>query len=75
MRLTMAYVNTTRVAKAGWADRLTNLISDAKAAYAKRRIYVQTVEELNKLTDRELSDLGISRLSINDLAHEAAYGN
>jgi uncharacterized protein YjiS (DUF1127 family) len=70
----MAYVNTTRVAKAGWADRLAALLTGAKDAYAKRRIYVQTVEELHKLNDRELADLGISRLSINDVAHEAAYG-
>lgn len=70
----MAYVNTTRIAKAGWADRLVALIAGARDAYAKRRIYVQTVGELNKLTDRELADLGISRLSINEVAHVAAYG-
>jgi uncharacterized protein YjiS (DUF1127 family) len=70
----MAYVNTTRIAKTGWADRLMMLVAGGKDAYAKRRIYVQTVEELNKLTDRELGDLGISRLSITDVAREAAYG-
>ncbi|WP_374431572.1 hypothetical protein [Tabrizicola sp.] len=29
---------------------------------------------MNSLSDRELSDLGISRLGITDIAREAAYG-
>ncbi len=69
----MAYVNTAGVAKGGWAARLAAQLGGLKDAYAKRRIFVQTVEELNKLTDRELADLGISRLSIEDVARDAAY--
>jgi uncharacterized protein YjiS (DUF1127 family) len=70
----MAYVNSTRVAKGGWTDRVTALVADLRDGFAKRRIYVQTVQELDKLTDRELSDLGISRIQIADVARDAAYG-
>lgn len=35
---------------------------------AKRR---QTINELNQLSNRELSDLGISRCDIYRIAHEA----
>lgn len=37
-------------------------------------VYERTYSELNALTNRELSDLGISRASIAHLAFEAAYG-
>lgn len=70
----MAYVNTTRYARKGLADRLA-LVKDAVlTAITQRRVYTQTVAELNALTDRELADLGISRLTIADIAREAAYG-
>jgi uncharacterized protein YjiS (DUF1127 family) len=70
----MAYVNTTRIARKGLADRLAVLKDTVLAAIQTRRVYVRTVAELNALTDRELSDLGISRLGIAEIAREAAYG-
>jgi len=70
----MAYVNTNRIARKGLADRLA-LVKDAVlTAIAQRRTYLRTVAELNGLSDRELADLGISRLGITEIAHEAAYG-
>jgi len=70
----MAYVNTTRVAGKGLLDRLASLKDAVVAALIQRRVYDRTVAELNALSDRELSDLGISRLGITDIAREAAYG-
>jgi uncharacterized protein YjiS (DUF1127 family) len=70
----MAYVNTTRIARKGFADRLLSVKDVILTALSQRRIYTQTVAELNALTDRELADLGISRLSIPEVAHQAAYG-
>lgn len=70
----MAYVNTTSAARKGFADRLVVLRDIVLTAIAQRRTYLRTVAELNALTDRELSDLGISRLRITEIAHEAAYG-
>jgi uncharacterized protein YjiS (DUF1127 family) len=70
----MAYVTTTRIGTPTLARRDGGLFSTLKAAIARRRVYSRTMGELNQLTDRELADLGISRFSIAQLAHEAAYG-
>ena len=70
----MAYVNNSRAATFGLGDRFAAFVANIKVKAAKRRIYEKTVRELNMLTDRELSDLGISRLSIEDVARVAAYG-
>jgi uncharacterized protein YjiS (DUF1127 family) len=70
----MAYVNTTRVARKGVVERFVMLKDFAATALNQRRVYGRTVAELNALSDRELADLGISRISIPGIAHEAAYG-
>ena len=70
----MAYVTTNTYAHPSRAHRETGLFGALKTAFARRRLYSQTLGELNRLTDRELADLGISRLSIAQVAHEAAYG-
>lgn len=70
----MAYVMQTRSAAAHPAQRGGGLFSVLGAALARRRVYTRTLAELRELTDRELADLGISRLSIADVAREAAYG-
>ena len=70
----MAYVTTTPVARKGFADRLAFVKDVVLAAINQRRVYARTVAELNSLTDRELADLGISRLGITEIAREAAYG-
>lgn len=70
----MAYMNTTRVARKGLLDRVTVMKDALAAAIQTRRTYLRTVAELRALSDRELADLGISRLSIHEIAHEAAYG-
>ncbi|WP_128515740.1 DUF1127 domain-containing protein [Tabrizicola thermarum] len=70
----MAYANTTSIARKGFADRLAFVKDAVLTAIAQRRVYAQTVAELNALTDRELADLGISRLRIAEIAREAAYG-
>lgn len=70
----MAYVNSTPIARKGFADRVAALRDLVMTAIAQRRTYARTVAELNSLTDRELADLGISRISIPEVAHEAAYG-
>ena len=70
----MAYVTITRAARKGLLDRLAQFVEAAQTAVRQRQVYAQTVAELTALTDRELADLGISRLSIPELAHEAAYG-
>jgi uncharacterized protein YjiS (DUF1127 family) len=70
----MAYLNTTQTARGGLLARLALLKDGVATALQQRRVYARTVAELNALTDRELGDLGISRLAIPEIAHEAAYG-
>lgn len=70
----MAYVNTTRAVKPSVADRMVAFFAGVSAMVQRRRIYAQTLRELHALSDRELSDLGMHRLAITDIAREAAYG-
>jgi uncharacterized protein YjiS (DUF1127 family) len=70
----MAYVNNSRTASFGLMDRLNAYVATYKANRVRRAVYIRTVTELNQLTDRELSDLGIARIAIEDVARVAAYG-
>lgn len=73
VRLNMAYVNSTRSIPVSFSDRFNAALKVAKTLIARRRIYAQTVFELNSLSDRDLSDLGLSRSNIGSVAREAAY--
>jgi uncharacterized protein YjiS (DUF1127 family) len=46
-----------------------------RQSFADYREYLATYNELNALSDRELADIGVSRLNVRDIAREAAYGN
>ena len=39
------------------------------------RVYRATYGELDALSDRELADIGMSRLNVADVARQSAYGN
>ena len=43
-----------------------------KARYSTWKRYTRTLQELESLSNRELTDLGISRIDIPRLAREAA---
>jgi uncharacterized protein YjiS (DUF1127 family) len=73
VRLTMAYVNSTRAPAVSFSDRLNALVKVASDMIARRKIYTQTVFELSSLSDRDLADLGISRTQIGKIAREAAF--
>ena len=51
------------------------LFARLRQAVADHRAYLAIYDELNALTDRELADLGLSRLNVRDVAREAVYGN
>lgn len=70
----MAYVNSSRAVRVTLADRIAALFAVAREANARRAIYSQTLRELNGLSDRDLSDLGLTRANITSVAREAAYG-
>ena len=46
-----------------------------RQSFADYREYLATYNELNALSDRELADIGLSRLNVRDVAREAVYGN
>ena len=56
------------------AGTMPGLLGALQDAWQRRRIYRRTYAELNALSTRELSDLGISRSMISRLAQEAADG-
>ena len=68
----MAYVNS-RSSSVSIADRFAALFKAGKDVVDRRRVYNQTVAELNHLSDRDLADLGLARANIGDIAREAAY--
>jgi uncharacterized protein YjiS (DUF1127 family) len=64
---------TYDISNSGFAG-LTGWLVRVRQAAADYRLYQRTFEELAALSDRELADLGISRLSIRDVARESVYG-
>lgn len=53
--------------------RLSSMLIDIRARFARRNVYKTTFRELASLSDRELSDLGLNRTMIRRVAYQAAY--
>jgi len=71
----MAYVNTTaRTDILSFRDLISSPLQSLQLMAQRRRVYRQTVTELNALSDRDLSDLGLHRSMIAAVAKDAAYG-
>ncbi|WP_172293051.1 DUF1127 domain-containing protein [Pseudoruegeria sp. HB172150] len=70
----MAFTNDIKAYETGLVFRLRQEFDRARAAYGKRRLYNETLRELQELSHRELSDLGISRSELRSIARTAAYG-
>lgn len=50
-------------------------IARLRKSLADHRLFRETIEELSQLSDRDLSDLGIHRTQIREIAHESVYGD
>lgn len=70
----MALVQNISTIDSGIAGRVSALFAQVSDAWQRRRVYRQTLRELNALTSRELNDLGLNRSLITRVALEAAYG-
>lgn len=70
----MADLNATRIAPLGLGDRVVAVVASIRDAVRRRAVYRQTLRELNALTERDLSDLGLHKSMIHHVAREAAYG-
>ncbi|MDR9486300.1 MAG: DUF1127 domain-containing protein [Sediminimonas sp.] len=58
----------------GLFDRAAQVLKGLGERYARYRIYRETLNELASLSNRELSDIGMSRSQIRSVAYEHAYG-
>ena len=75
----MALLNATligspRLSVQTLVARVQAAVVALKQAVRRRAVYKQTVRELNTLTAREMTDLGIHPAMIHDVARAAAYG-
>jgi uncharacterized protein YjiS (DUF1127 family) len=68
----MAYITGNAAPAFGFGQRITAFVERARQAQRARAIYRETHDELSALSDRDLADLGIARISIRDVALEAA---
>jgi uncharacterized protein YjiS (DUF1127 family) len=71
--MNMAYAASHSAARPSIREYFANLVASVKEANARRAVYVKTLNELRSLSDRDLADLGIARLQIEDIALQAAY--
>jgi len=76
----MAYVNQTssgldlRSALGGLATKAVAMVRGLAEAWGRARTFQETYDQLNRLSTRELEDLGLSRSMITRAACEVAYG-
>ncbi len=68
---------TTQTERTQHGALVRQLLSDLNAGLAQRlaqyRAYRSTVRELQACSDRELTDMGIHRADIHEIARQAAY--
>jgi len=70
----MAYATEFSTVQHGLRDRVTAIFNALSEARAQRKVYTRTLDELRSMSDRDLTDLGISAAQIPFIAREAAYG-
>lgn len=70
----MAHVIRDNGTSLSISARLGEIFAQAIQAYRARNDFRRTYNELNKLSARELDDLGISRSEIRRVAMESTYG-
>lgn len=68
----MAYVQNT-TADISIPQRLRAGFAHLKTAWLQGREYKRTYNELNRLTNRELADIGVRRCDIADIARKHVY--
>lgn len=70
----MAYSMTSATKRFPLFAWVANMLETGKDAAQRRNRYLTTLRVLERMTDRELADINISRLQIRDVAYEAAFG-
>lgn len=70
--MTNMTTNTMTYADRGAENQ--GFIARMRKSYADHRMYRRTLDELQGLSDRELTDLNLSRFSLRQVAYESVYG-
>ncbi len=73
----MAFMNDTHALRGtnpGLMNRMRTEFSRVRENAAKRRLFRETLNELQGLTPRELDDMGIAPGQLRDVAWTATYG-
>lgn len=60
-------------AQGGFAGGFASLFAGIREQMERRKLYRETLRELNALSNRELADLGLHRSMIRRIAYQAAY--
>ena len=68
----MAFTADSSFAKPAAFGGILTALNKLTETMQRRRVYRTTVNELSALSDRDLSDLGVTRASIRRLAMDAA---
>ena len=67
----MAYVNQVTAQNSSFMARVAAMFERFAAKQRQNRLYRETYNGLNALTDRELADLGLHRSELTRVAREA----
>lgn len=68
-------MNTTIIRKnATVLDRISGFFADLNESRRLHGVYTRTIRELDSLSNRDLSDIGLHRSEIERVAMEIAYG-
>lgn len=70
----MAHAISHHSARLSLANHIAAYVASYKEARARGAAYDRTLGELRAMTDRDLADIGIARIQIEDIAYKAAYG-
>lgn len=70
----MAYTQTHDKAAIGTTGRFATTMNSLRVRMGRYRVYRRTLNELERLSDRDLADLGLTRSMIGSVAADAAYG-
>ena len=69
----MAFIESQIKSKQIFYEKVEGVFWTVKENLVNYRLYSKTIAELNSLSARELSDLGLSRSMIKYAAHAAVY--
>ena len=69
---TMTFVDNIHRFEDALVDRMRDSFEEARRQHKMRKSYRRTYDELNALSERDLTDLGLARADIHDLAKRAA---